>query len=597
MDEALERGSVGRDAGRGARARFFARARTWAATHATELLAALLLAALAATLLAVDLRKSITNDEMYHVPAGYYHLVAGDFQPNNEHPPLVKMWAALPLLFMQPEETTPTTETDGRRGTETFKRFWADNRARHEQLTLAARVMMIPLALALGLAVFLFTRRLFGPRAALLALALLAVEPTLLAHARLVHTDAPAALVYLLFFIALYFYFERPAASRALLVALALSAALLTKFSMVVLLPVAALAFGVLVWRRRQRGERLSPLALHAGLVCLAVLILLNAGYYFRHPPLNEETRGLVRLLSPESVSRVTRAIEALSRVVPTDFLVGLYKVSMHDRHGHSASLLGDYRQTGWWYYFPAAFALKTTLPFLFVSVAAILYALWRLVARGERRYALVVAPLALYLASAMAGGINIGVRHLLPAFPFLFIAGGALLDRLLRAPRARPAAVATALLALVWMTFESARAFPDYVPYMNQLASARPHYQYLSDSNVEWGEDVGALCAYLRARGEREVRGAMLAGLGGAELYGVRYYEIFPKPGRAAPPETRYVAIGASFLNGSPIYVAPDASGRALSEEERVNYLAAWRAREPEMVFGGTIYLYRVRE
>src|SRR6266566_2207797 len=78
------------------------------AVRKTEAICAALLLLMAANLLASISRKSITNDEIVHIPAGYYHLVAGQFQLNNEHPPLVKMWAALPLLLIQPNEAPPT---------------------------------------------------------------------------------------------------------------------------------------------------------------------------------------------------------------------------------------------------------------------------------------------------------------------------------------------------------------------------------------------------------------------------------------------------------------------------------------------------------
>jgi len=85
-------------------------------------------------------------------------------------------------------------------------------------------------------------------------------------------------------------------------------------------------------------------------------------------------------------------------------------------------------------------------------------------------------------------------------------------------------------------MTAEALRAYPDYISYMNQLASAHPHWWYLSDSNVEWGDDARALADYLHAHGETEVRGAISGGWGSLELYDIHYYEIFPKPGRVIP-------------------------------------------------------------
>ena len=60
--------------------------------------------------------------------------------------------------------------------------------------------------------------------------------------------------------------------------------------------------------------------------------------------------------------------------------------------------------------------------------------------------------------------------------------------------------------------------------------------------------------------------------------------------------PDTHYVAIGASFLNGSTIYVSVDENGKSISDEERVNYLAAYRTRQPEAVLGNSIYVYRMK-
>jgi hypothetical protein len=220
------------------------------------------------------------------------------------------------------------------------------------------------------------------------------------------------------------------------------------------------------------------------------------------------------------------------------------------------------------------------------------MWALWK----RDWRFLWLLVPFAIYAALSMSSRINIGVRHFLPAYSFLFIAGGALLDRLLRVEYARHLMVAALVLAFGWMSVEMLRAYPDYIPYVNQLAYAHPHWWYLSDSNVEWGDDAGALADYLHARGETDVRGVLSGGWGTLQLYGIRYHEIFPKPGRVTP-ETRYVAIGASFLNGSTIAVPPDKEGKLVSEEQRINYLGDYRTRIPEATFGNSIYLYRMKD
>jgi hypothetical protein len=257
---------------------------------------------------------------------------------------------------------------------------------------------------------------------------------------------------------------------------------------------------------------------------------------------------------------------------------------------------LGRYGYKGWWYYFPVAFALKTTVPFLLTTLAALAWAARRLYSKGERRMLALLAPAALYALLALTSRINIGVRHFLPVFPFLFILGGALFDRLLRSKRSRPEARAVFAVLLCWACVEAARAFPDYVPYMNQLASLRPHWYYLGDSNVEWGDDARELALYLRERGETRVTAALLDGINfndfGVEYvrtlehYGVEYVNLVSA--EEGPPRTRYVAVGASYLNGSLLMAVP--------LPQRLKVLE-YRRRTPEAVFGNSIYLYRVGE
>ena len=133
----------------------FATLRRFAATRKAETICGVLLLLMAVNLFAAISRKSITNDEIVHIPSGYYHLVAGKFQLNNEHPPLVKMWAALPLLFIQPNESRPALgAVIGNYSQETWKyleEFWPNNRTHFESISFWTRAMMIPITLGLGL--------------------------------------------------------------------------------------------------------------------------------------------------------------------------------------------------------------------------------------------------------------------------------------------------------------------------------------------------------------------------------------------------------------------------------------------------------------
>jgi 4-amino-4-deoxy-L-arabinose transferase-like glycosyltransferase len=599
MDESLEQEQGLTDA---ADFRFrprvrLAAVRRWARTHAAELLCAALLAAMSLQMLAVVRRKSITVDEIVMIPAAYYHLAAANFQLVNEHPPLSKIIAAVPLLFVQPDEATPekiNAPPNSPAAKWAYQEsFWEGNTELFESLSFWPRVPMIALTVALGILVFRFARELFGARAAVLSVALYSLEPTVLAHGRVVQTDMPAAFGYLLLFYTLRAYARERDARRALWLGVAAGVAILAKFSMLLAAPVVAALFAALLWRAVRSGEKRSSVLAHAAVVALAALVVVNAAYFFQHRALVEADALWVEKSFPVHAALVLQTANALSYLLPTDFVLGVFFQIWHNGEGHPAGLLGMHSNTGWWYYFPVAFALKTTLPFLILSLASLAWASREWLKRRDSRFLWLLVPFVVYTVFVLFSNIDIGVRYYLPAYPLLFILSGALLERLLKSKSLKRAGAFATVALLCWVCVEAVRAYPDHVSYMNQLASARPHWWYLSDSNVEWGDDVRALAEYLRERGETRVRGALLGGFLTPRHYGLEYVDLLA-PAPSAISQTRYTAIGASFLNGSTVPLIPKADGSMPTDAERTGTFDEYRRRTPEKIFGGSIYLFR---
>jgi hypothetical protein len=565
-------------------------------------LCALLLALMAAQMLAVIRQKSITVDEWVMIPAGYYHLTAGDYRPVSEHPPFAKVIAAAPLLLT--DTKAPAIDSaphDYFYFLDKFDKFWHRNAERFDYLTFWARVPAIIVTVILGALVFVFARRHWGARAALFAVALFSLEPTVLAHGRVVQTDIPSALAFLLFAFTLYDYLKAPTWRRAIYTGLALAFAAVTKFSMIALAPVLFLILVALFVIAPRRKLRRAHVAAHAGALALAAVFAVNAAYFFHRRTPEPLDDALARLVVPVSIAEqyhgpLEAGYYALQFVLPPDFVSGIGWQLGHAHDGHQAGLLGMYGHRGWWYYFPVAFALKTSLPVLLLSLAGVAWALLSLRRKAEGRVLVLLLPLAFFTALLMLSTINIGVRYYLPAYPFFFILAGAMLDDLLRRFEGRRLRLAAALAAAAfcWVAVEAVRAYPDHMSYMNQLASARPHWWYLSDSNVEWGDDVRDLALYLRAHGQHRVGAAMLC-WSVLDVYDIDGVNVFVPPGEK-PEHVRYVAIGASNLNGSTVPGEFD-DGQKLTEDERVNYFDEYRHRTPEKVFGGSIYLYRMKE
>ena len=217
------------------------------------------------------------------------------------------------------------------------------------------------------------------------------------------------------------------------MLALVCGVALLTKFSMLVIVPVLVVYFLVRLFANWRDRKQRSQFLLHSALITGVVLLLINAAYYFQHPGLEASDVRWVAMKSPALLGFVTTLVRFASYIVPTYYLFGVYNIELHNHFGHATSLLGQYSDLGWWYYFPVAFALKTTIPFLSLAIVALGWSVWRLVKR-DWRFLWLLVPIGIYLTISLTSHINIGIRHFLPVYPFLFIGGGALLAQLIQA-------------------------------------------------------------------------------------------------------------------------------------------------------------------
>ena len=554
-----------------------------------EIMAAAILFVMAANLISVTLQKSVTTDEIVLIPSAYYHWVDPSVNLIGQHPPLVKLVAGLPLLFLQPNEWKPD-KIDPSGPTDQHEwgyvmHFWQDNRPQFELISFWSRLPIIVLTLMLGGLVFVFARELVGARPAVFALLLFALEPTILAHGRIVQTDIPAAFGLLLTIYALWRYLRAPGGRNAGLLGAAAAIALLAKYSMLVVIPAIFVLLAVLFFLRptEQKG-----VLRDAALTALALVLVVNAAYFFHNRAV---TPGDLKWLG-DAFGKSTGLFAFFLRVgrwlLPTDLIMGIYWQLHHARVGHAAGLLGMYRTHGWWYYFPVAFALKTTIPFLLLSIASLFWGTHRVIRGRERHWLILLLPFALYTALLLVSPIDIGVRYYLPAYMFLVILSAAFLDFLWR--RRTAIARGLAITAMVGMGLETVRAYPNYIPYFNQLAFARPHWWYLSDSNVEWGDDAKALASWLKARGETRVRGLLLGCFATLDFYQINYVDALAS---TTEPLPRFTALGASFLNGSTI-PPYERDGKRVSEETRVNTFDSYRSRKPEAIIGNSIYVYR---
>jgi len=517
---------------------------------------------------------SLTADEPVHILRGYALWRSGDFRLQYGHPPLIH-WISGAALELEPDLPPPQTLPGWEQADRMTMapQLLTGSPQRVDRIVWLARYPIALLAILLGAVVFRWTREWLGPVAGVAALAFLAFDPNIIAHAGLATTDLGVSVF---FFAAAYTFYRalrQPTLGRLAIAGLAFGLAQAAKLSALILGPAFVLLAALSVLRIPRRQGRATPIF---SMVIIFVIggLTLWAVYGFQWGPVP----GL-----------------GLSLPAPA-YWVSLIRLRDHEELGHRAYLLGQISSEGWWYYFPVAFLVKTPLPTLIALVLASIAWLRHVMRRGlnwlEPRgiamASLVVPPLA-YLAVSVNSSLNIGYRHILPVLPFAFVFASQILclpDLLRRhAPKGSGIVAATLLL---WLAVEALAIQPYPLAYFNQLAGGPAQgYRVLADSNLDWGQDLKRLAAVLKAQG---IERPWLSYFGGADpaLYGIEYRRLPAPP--PSPPTPDYHP-----FNPAPGVYAISASnlvGVGLAEPDAF-YI--FRQREPFAHIGYSIFLYRI--
>ena len=566
---------------------------------------------------------SVTFDEPFHLAAGVNAWRNGDYRISPDHPPLGRMWAILPLLFM--DYRWPDANHKGWREADdaAFCVHWLFELNDAQRLVVPARCMMVALLLGVCLVTYALGRMLFGPEAGLLALVLACLSPTLLAHGRLVTTDMPVTFGIALSLLTCGWLLRRASWPRLIAAAVALAITTLTKYSWPLVLP----ALGVMIlWaligrrplevpspadtaaadnpprlltRRRQRVGVLLGACAFIGLVVWAGIW---AGYRWRPtllaPPPDdadpnveaafEQTRQIMIALwqiafCDKTGQPRTGWLPALlhwaadHHVLPEAYLFGIARTLFFTVE-RRAYLMGQYSDTGWRSYFPIAFLIKTPVPTQLLILAGLVALVLR---RTRLRDAILLAGVStfivVYAGYVIQGTVNIGHRHLLPLYPPLLALAGA-------SARWLTTRVGRGLIgvALAWLAVAHVRIHPHYLAYFNELVGGPANgYRYLADSNLDWGQDLLRLADYARKQPAEPIK---LAYFGSAVPTHYLPCEALPSyfpfrpvaeltPGTYAVSATQLVGVYDPELR--PTFWTPDAC-RAYAQLARI------AAREP---------------
>ncbi|HQE91548.1 MAG TPA: glycosyltransferase family 39 protein [Anaerolineae bacterium] len=513
---------------------------------------------------------SITVDEGLHIASGYTILRTGDYRLVEEHPPLIKLWIALPLLPLRdlPDPTTLSAWSEAAQPTtESLPLIHMAQQLLYpyqptDRWLVPARVMGILLGMLLLAVIVRWAWDLWGERGALLAVVFAALDPNLLAHGAIAGTDLGATTFILLALFVAHRFLRRPTLRRAALTGVVLGLTLTTKLTAALLVP--ALGIAGLVCLGQAKAPHRGPI-LRLGLLVIGLTGLTFWGVYG---------------FQVGDVPGVSIPLPAAAHMIP------ILRLREHTAGGHQAFLWGENSMRGWWWYFPAAFALKTPLPTLLLALGAMLS--WAAEHRNVttlKRWnvqTMFLFPL-FYIVSSLLSPLNIGYRHLLPLLPFLYV-GLAYLGvwsteyeaqshkfsipnfKTLPTPHSSLLTPHSLLLTaysflFAWQLFGLLRVYPHPLTFFNAMAGgAHNGWRYLADSNTDWGQGYKALAHFQETEGIERLRLSAFVFYDPA-IYGVHYTALTPLggdtpavfPSRFAPPPGDY-AISVTPLAGIPL-------------------------------------------
>jgi hypothetical protein len=431
-----------------------------------------------------------TYDESAHLARGLEWLGFGTYNLEYLHPPLARVFVAIGpyALGVRP---VPGDDVWNAGSEELYSRnaYW-------QNLT-AARLGNLPFFILGCFTVYWWSARIFSRTTAVVAVFLFSTLPPVLGHAGVATLDMACCASVALAVFCIMRWTEQPGWGSAAALGVALAIALLSKLSCVGYIPASIIVIAAAYWfiARPSWAEVAASVRRRTPQLAIAALIALFviwAGYRF-------SIRTLDSIPVFQRVAAQAPALRKISHIpLPyTELFLGLSTLMYYNNHGLDSYLLGHYSRKGWWYFFPVVVATKTPIGLLILAIAGIALARrWIDGPHAAMRLATVLGPLGI-LAVAMSSRINLGVRHILPIYPFLVIVAAQVAVWVFYQLRSKPVMAAVAVL-LTFDLAQSSAAGVDQLAFFNPLAGSHPE-KILCESDLDWGQDLHRLAQRLK--------------------------------------------------------------------------------------------------
>jgi hypothetical protein len=617
--------------------------------------------------------ESAIMDELAHIPAGYGYVHNLDYRLNPEHPPLIKALSAIPLALMDLNFPTNdhawTTDINGQ--WDMGRKFLYESGNNADSIIQWSRVGPILVTIGLIILIYIWSIALLGKFWALIPSFIFGLSPTVIAHGHYVTTDVGATFGIV---IATYFFVKflmTPSKGNLFWAGFAFGIAQLMKFSAFLLIPF--FAFILLVFyinsvirnlNETDRNQRFKRFTLRAERYLRSFILIMAIGYivvvypvyyiFTANYPIQKQASDTEFILTstgggptPDGqICKIGRCASDLTVWMSKNNLtrpiaqysLGLLMVLQRAAGGNTGYFLGEVSATGSHAYFPIVYALKEPLPILLLVLIALLIGLakisknitYELKSIGRKlsdyltlRFAefSMLVFVAFYWIYSVASPLNIGVRHIIPTLPFIYILtanswkswitkiGESELRFSLKeiARRMKMFFLASLkyvflIILLTWFTLEVILSHPYHLSYFNEFGGGINNgYRYVTDSNYDWGQDLLRLKYFVASHPEIDKIAVDYFGGGNPKYYlkdkGENWWSDRGDP---TQENIHWLAISINTIESATQKLAP---GQQRNPTDEYRWLSDIRpiqpgigkVPEPDFRAGTSIFIYKL--
>lgn len=574
-------------------------------------------------------------DEVAHIPAGYSYLKYGDYRLNPEHPPLLKDLAAAPLMALDLKFPTDSPawydQANGQWEVGWDFLYHYGNNA--DQILFFSRLPILILGIVLGFGIYWFCLKRFGAPIAILTLILFAFSPNIIAHDHFVTTDLGiAAATFFAIWTFLNWIKDPTSKKNFALASLFFGIAQITKFSAIMLVPFFMGMVAIKIISIHKKGQIKKELLSYAlGLVGIFFFgFLLVWLFYIPHVlnmPVSMQDKLIKDSLPGGYYNRYGGILTTINKFPPfksiAQYLLGLLMVVNRVQSGNITYFMGEATNQSFALYFPVSFVLKTPLPMTIMIIAAVIAGIvtylkktplkvwhnFKGYAKDHFTELTFLLFIAFYSYLSITGNLNLGIRHLFPMMAFIFVLVAKetfTLYHKIKNQKAKMAFAISLIVLTIWYVIVALLQFPKYVPYIEAVFGGSGNAsKYLSDSNVDWGQDAKRLVDYVNnnpnidkiavdyfggadpryyfCKRTYDDKGNLITDVNGYNCKDSKFVEWHVNYGK---PTTKYIAVSETYLM-SDIYYKQ-------SNPRQFDY--QWlRDKTPVAKIGDSIYIYEV--